>query len=94
MDFEWDDEKNAENVRKHKIDFADAIRIFDGPVHETVDDRYDYGELRLVSTGLLYGVTCIVVTHTDRNGKTRIISARKADKDERTIHDGAIFGQT
>ena len=54
---------------------------------ERIDDRFDCGETRIVTTGLLFGVSCIVVTHTDRSGKTRIISARKATKKERKAYD-------
>ena len=42
--FEWDVAKNAANVAKHGIDFDDAVRIFEGPVLEQIDNRRDYGE--------------------------------------------------
>jgi uncharacterized DUF497 family protein len=48
-----------------------------------VDDRFDYGETRRISVGLIGDVVVVVVVHTDREGATRIISARLANRDER-----------
>ncbi len=70
------------NVRKHGIDFGDAITIFEGDTVTLEDDRFDYGEIRLVTLGLYEG-RVIVVVHIERTGGiTRIISARKATKYE------------
>ena len=81
--FEWDAEKNAENRRKHGIAFEEATVIWDGPVLTWHDDRFDYGEARETSIGML-GITAVLtVSHTDRDGTRRIISARKATKSER-----------
>ena len=46
MIFEWDEEKNKENIRKHYLDFADAWQIFEAPMLTRVDTREDYGEVR------------------------------------------------
>ena len=86
MSFEWNEEKNRENQKKHGVSFEEAKRIFDGPVFIRDDDRYDYGEERQVSLGMAGDLAILVVAHTDRNGKTRIISARKATKAERKIY--------
>ena len=89
-DFEWDPEKNRRNVAKHGISFAEAAAIFDGPVL-TAEDEGEYDEIRERSYGLLRGVVLVCVVHTLRNGKIRIISARKATKAERTLfnaHNG------
>ena len=88
--FEWDDAKNDTNMRKHGIGFEQAQLIFDGPTLDVVDDRQDYGETRIVSLGLLEGVVVLSVAHTDREGRIRLISARKASRKERTIYHGAI----
>lgn len=90
MDFEWDEEKNAQNIRKHGIDFERAKAIFRGPVLTMPDDREDYGELREISIGLVGGVAVIVVVHTDRDGVCRIISARPAQKHERKLYGEAL----
>ena len=91
MEFEWDATKNVENIRKHGIDFNEAKTVFDGPTLDRVDDRFDYGETRTVSIGLLNGIRCIVVTHTDRGRIVRLISARKALKHERKRFETAIL---
>ena len=72
-------------MKKHGIDFADVPAMFEGDVFTIEDTRLDYGETRYITFGLLqYRV--IVVAHTDENGVTRIISARKATKNEENIY--------
>ncbi len=85
--FEWDDDKNAENLRKHGISFEEAALIFDGPTVSWVDDRIDYGEARVLTLGLIRKVVAVTVVHTARDGKTRIISARLANRRERKLYD-------
>jgi hypothetical protein len=88
MAFEWDEAKNRENMRKHGVSFETASRIFDGPVLTRFDERDYDGEVREVSIGAAGGDMIVVVVHTDRNGVTRIISARRATRGERTrYHD-------
>ena len=89
MQFEWDDAKNRENVRKHGIDFRDATSIFTGPVFEDLDDREDYGEDRWIAFGLL-GEEVIVVVYAERKGRRRLISARKARPVERRFFFEAV----
>jgi len=74
--FTWDEDKSAANIEKHGVGFATASRIFEGFVLTAVDDRFDYGEVRKNSIGLIDGFLFLTVTHTDRDGATRIISAR------------------
>lgn len=90
MRFEWDEDKNAGNIAKHGISFAAASRIFDGITVSARDDRFDYGEDRVISIGLLDGIAVLVVVHTDRAGVCRIISARQANRKERERYDQAI----
>jgi uncharacterized DUF497 family protein len=90
MKFEWDDEKNRQNIAKHGLRFEDAIKIFDGFTVDFPDDRFEYGEMRDISIGLIQGIAVVVVVHTDRGGKTRIISARPAVKFERSMYEKAI----
>lgn len=88
--FEWDENKRLTNIEKHRIDFVDAVKIFKAFVHTVQDKRADYGEIRYVSTGLLYDIE-ITVIHTPRNGRRRIISARRARPKERQIyHEEAL----
>ena len=86
MEFEWDSDKEVANREKHGISFDEAKHIFDGIVYTVVDDRSDYGEVREISIGSLDMAVVITVVHTDRNGKIRLISARRANRTERRIY--------
>jgi hypothetical protein len=81
MQFEWDEDKRLANVRKHGIDFLDVASVFEGDTVTIEDDRFDYGEQRFITLGLLKG-RVVVIVHTERGGVTRIISVRKATKYE------------
>ena len=83
MEFEWDKSKNRQNKQKHGISFKEAQEIFNGIVFTAIDDRFDYGEIREISIGVIGGVVIITVAHTERQGKIRLISARKATPKER-----------
>lgn len=83
MEFEWDENKNRENKRKHGISFEEAKEIFFGIVFTSIDDRFDYDEIREISIGTIEGVVIVTVIHTERNRKMRLISARKATPKER-----------
>ncbi len=87
MQFEWDNEKDRENRRKHGIAFEEAALIFNGVVLTRFDDREDHGEVREVSTGMIGGRVTVVVAHTDRDGVTRLISARLANRREKKAYD-------
>jgi uncharacterized DUF497 family protein len=87
MKFEWDDEKNRGNIVKHGLDFNDAPEVFDGPIVERLDTRFDYSEERWIAIGLLRNVLCVVVIYSELTSSTvRIISFRKADKYEREAY--------
>ena len=82
MQFEWSEAKNRANIRKHGIDFADAIDIFNHPYMSAHDDREDYGEERWLAIGWMKALVGVVV-YTERRGDViRVISARKATKRE------------
>jgi hypothetical protein len=83
---EWDEEKNLVNQRKHGISFEEASTIFEGPVL-SLEDKGQQSEVRERSYGLLGGVVVACVVHTDRDGTIRIISARKATRNERKYFD-------
>ncbi|QGG90190.1 BrnT family toxin [Agrobacterium sp. MA01] len=88
MNYEWDAAKNITNQIKHGISFEEARLIFEGDVLTGVDGRLDYGETRYMSIGAILGLIVIAVIHTDRDGTTRIISARLANRSERQkYHD-------
>ena len=84
MKFEWDEDKNRENIRKHGIDFADAIEIFRHPMLTDLDNKRDYGEDRWRSIGLMKSTVAVVVyLEWDEENRIRFISARKALRHER-----------
>ncbi len=79
LSFEWDDEKERKNVRKHRLNFQQAAEVFSDVFRiEFVDKTTDFGELRFNTIGLSGG-RLMFVTFTDRSDKIRIISARRAD---------------
>jgi uncharacterized DUF497 family protein len=81
--FEWDEDKNQSNIRKHGFDFVDAWETLQPPVVIDPDLGTDYGEDRWIGIGLL-GTRTVVVTFTLRGSQTiRIISMRKAKSHER-----------
>lgn len=83
LEFEWDDEKNTSNIKKHGIDFEDAISIWEGRVHLRPSPRQ--GESRWIAVGIADGVE-IAVIYTERGAVKRLISARRARKNERTTY--------
>nr|WKF57650.1 hypothetical protein HUO10_002143 [Paraburkholderia busanensis] len=80
--FEWDEAKNQINIRKHGIDFADAIDVFNHPVLTALDEREDYGEERWVALGWIEASMGVVVYVERSEDVLRIISARKATRRE------------
>lgn len=85
MKFEWHENKNQNNIRVHEIDFQDAWQIFEHPMLVKTDTRKNYGEERLIGLGQLDGAV-VVVVFTKRSGATRIISIRRANRNERKIY--------
>lgn len=85
QEFGWDEDKRIANAKNHAIDFEDITAIFDHDIITVEDDRFDYGEQRFMTLGLLKGAV-IAVVHTERGDITRIILARKATKYERITY--------
>ena len=81
MKFEWDEAKRQSNIHKHGIDFTDVAALFDGISITILDDRVDYGEDRFLTFGMLNGIVLAIV-HTETDTVIRIISARKATRNE------------
>jgi uncharacterized DUF497 family protein len=91
MKVSFDPAKRQANLAKHGLDLADAAKVLSGPCLELADDRDDYGEVRWLSVGLLAEST-VVCVWTERNDEARIISLRKAEKDEQEKYFKALFG--
>ncbi|MBU1170886.1 MAG: BrnT family toxin [Proteobacteria bacterium] len=89
MNFKWDDTKRKSNIKKRGIDFINAPMIFDSYTLTINDDRYDYGEERFITFGILEG-RVVVVTHTENDDSIRIISIRKATKYEEKTYFSQI----
>ncbi|MGA2357981.1 MAG: BrnT family toxin [Terriglobales bacterium] len=91
--FEWDENKNRQNIRKHGVDFVDAEEMFRGILLFSPDVREDYGENRWVGIGTIRGRTAVVV-FTERGPATiRIISLRKATRRENEHYKKAVADQ-
>ena len=85
MRYLWDEAKRKSNLRKHGLDFADAEKVFTGPLVLIEDQRRDYGEQRMIGIGLLDFLVVLIV-HVESDEEIRIISMRKADRDETDIY--------
>jgi uncharacterized DUF497 family protein len=85
MSYEWDERKRRANVKKHGIDFIDVPEVFDGDVVIIPDERFDYGETRFIVLSILKSLV-VVVAYAERGENIRIISARKATKNEQIYY--------
>ena len=88
-EFAWDELKAASNLLKHGVSFERAIGAFYDPFAvEILDTRADYGEERSILIGQA-GLEHLTVVYTEREDKIRIISARRANRDERNYYHRA-----
>ena len=86
MNCVWDKRKGRGNVARHGIAFEDAIRIFEGPTLERVDDRFDYGETRIYAIGVVDGLEITLIYTDVSETERRVISAWRAERHERTAY--------
>ena len=86
MEFEWDEEKNKVNQRKHRISFEEAAEIFSYPMYERIDTRFQYDEVRYIGIGRNNQMLIFTVVYTEREARIRIISARRANKQEQRLY--------
>lgn len=88
LDFEWDEDKAAANLKKHKISFEEAKTVFADPFSITIDDpKHSVDEHRFIDIGASSSGKILVVSYTEREQKTRLINCRKAIKSEREIYE-------
>ena len=88
MDFEWDPGKAARNLIKHGVAFAEAATVFGDPLAFTfADPDHSHDEDRFLTFGHSTAGRLLIVSHTDRDDRTRIISARPAGRKERRIYE-------
>ena len=88
MEFEWNPDKAAFNLRKHGISFQEASTVFDDSLSVTFPDPdHAIGESRYIIIGVSSLNQLLVVSHTDRENHTRIINARRATRQERRFYE-------
>jgi hypothetical protein len=86
--FEWDRGKDSANRRKHGVGFAEASTVFDDPLSITIPDpEHGIGEERFVITGTSSQRSLLIVVHTIRGERIRLISARPATKHEKRNYE-------
>lgn len=89
--FDWDEQKAASNLLKHKIAFAEAVSVFfDAHAVTYPDGEHSRGESRFITFGLSDRQRVIVVAHVEIAGGIRIISARRVTREERKIYEESI----
>lgn len=88
MDFEWDKAKAARNLKKHKVAFDEAATLFGDPLSVTFPDPdHSLDEDRFIIIGMSARNRVLIVSFTDRGKRARIISARKATRQERNVYE-------
>ncbi len=88
MELDWDEAKRESNLAKHGLDFTGVLEIFADYFMERLDARQDYGEDRWITLGTLRSLV-VVLVYTERNGRLRPISLRKATRQERNVYEQA-----
>ena len=92
LTFEWDEVKAKTNFKKHKVSFEEGKTIFNDPLLFTFpDDVHSSTEERFINIGLSANGLILVLTHTERQDKIRIISCRKATAQERKFYEESSF---
>lgn len=87
MEFEWDDDKEQINIKKHGIDFSTAALVFgDNNRIEKYDGMHSDDEDRYITIGSIGSMVVVMVVYTERSGAIRIISARIASRREREAY--------
>jgi uncharacterized protein len=87
MQFEWNPDKANSNLKKHGVSFNEASTVFNDPLSVTFPDPdHSYSEERYVIIGLSSAGRILIVSHTDRADRVRIISAREATRNERRFY--------
>jgi uncharacterized DUF497 family protein len=90
--FEWDEVKAKANLRKHRVSFEEGKTIFNDPFLFTFpNDKHSAREERYINIGLSANGRVLILTHTERQGKIRIISCRKATPRERRFYEESSF---
>jgi uncharacterized protein len=88
MEFEWNPEKADINLAKHTVSFYEASTVFEDALSATFPDPdHSIGEERYVIIGMSTSGRLLIVSHTDRENRIRIISARSANRQEKRFYE-------
>jgi uncharacterized protein len=90
VEFEWDENKRQKVRAERGVDILYAALIFDGYVLTRKDTRDYANETRWISLGMVED-ECFIVVHTQRNGATRLITAWKGGRDDRSCYEKSIL---
>ena len=91
MTYEWDPEKAKANFKKHRLDFEEATTVFLDPLAITFPDLgHSSAEHRELTIGCTIKGRCVFVSHCERKGRIRIVSARPATRHERKQYEEGI----
>ena len=88
MEFEWDEEKAAANLTSHKVSFDEAKTVFDDPLYvDFYDPDHSLDEHRFLIVGESRQGRLLIVSYTERENATRLISAREVTGAERKVYE-------
>jgi uncharacterized protein len=88
MEFEWNPDKATINLEKHNVSFPEASTVFEDVLSVTFPDPdHSIGEERYVIIGMSGSGRLLIVSHTDRENRIRIISARSANRQEKRFYE-------
>ena len=88
MEFEWDPNKAQWNLRRHRVSFGEAATVFGDPFSITVPDPdHSFEEDRYITVGVSQSGRLMMVAHTERGNRIRIISARQLTRAERRQYE-------
>ena len=87
--FEWDEDKARSNTQKHDVTFEEAAEVFFDPFYQTGDASVDQIEARDFIIGYTFSQRLLLAVYTERGDRTRIISARTANRAERKVYEEA-----
>lgn len=89
--YEWDEEKALKNIKKHGVIFSEILDVFNDPdLFEAYDYKHSHEEDRYFCIGCLNGILIITTFYTERSGRLRLISSRRANQIEEGIYHDSI----
>ena len=88
LQFEWDPNKAASNLRRHRVSFEEAATVFEDRLSVTVaDPDHSLEEERWITVGMSHSARLLMVSHTERGDHIRVISARALTPRERKVYE-------